>query len=195
LSIFDKNIFMKTVATILLITFQFLSFGQIDANLTKSGWKVGSEKIIYGNTILRLEGKNDIGGVLNVGYETPEQLISQVVQKADKEMWTEEKKASTIKSYQDFAAGGVIALYITRLTIDAANTDMFTVIVRDSTDKNEIYRTELESSIPQVPSSGSSYWWNYSSIPLPTAISGKVYIYVIDKLGGDNGKFKFELTL
>jgi hypothetical protein len=72
---------------------------------------------------------------------------------------------------------------------------MFTVIVRDSTDNNEIYRKELDDDIPNVPSSGSSYWWNYASITLPTAISGKVYIYVIDKLGRDNGKFKFELTL
>ena len=187
---------MKKTTAILLLTFlTTFAFGQIDDNLMIANWKPGKEKIIYGNSIFRHEGKNDIGGVLNVGFQTFIQLKADLEQKADKEMWTPEKKKETIESYEKFAGGGMIHLYLTRLTIDAANTDMFTVIVKDSTDSNEILRKDLKSDIPNTPSSGSSYWWNYTSIPIPDKINGKIYIYIIDKLGGDNNKFKFEVKL
>jgi hypothetical protein len=71
---------------------------------------------------------------------------------------------------------------------------MFTIIVRDSSE-TEIFRKELKSDVPEVPSSGSSYWWNYALIPLPKIIQNKIYVYVIDRLGNDNSKFKFEIKL
>lgn len=123
------------------------------------------------------------------------QLKADTENKADKEMWSLEKKIERIEFYEKFADGGMIHLYLTRLTIGAANTDMFTVIVKDSTDSNEILRRDLKSDIPNTPSSGSSYWWNYTSIPIPNRINGNVYIYIIDKLGGENNKFKFEVRL
>lgn len=151
--------------------------------------------VVNGNSILRVEGKNDIGGILNIGFQTYSQLLEDIEELAVKQMWTAEKKEESIKSYEKFASGGMIDIYLTRLTIDAANTEMFTVIVKDSTDSNEILREDLDSEIPNVPSSGSDYWWNFTSIPLPIQTKGKIYIYVIDKLGGDNNKFKFELNV
>ena len=180
---------------IILTTFiATVSFGQIDDNLMKANWKPEKEKVIYGNTILRLEGKNDIGGMTNVGYESFAQVKAGLEKDAEKEMWTEEKKNETIESYSKFASGGMIHLYLTRLTIDAANTEMFTIIIKDFAE-TEIFRKELKSDVPNVPSSGSSYWWNYASIPLTATIQGKIYIYVIDRLGNDNSKFKFEIKL
>lgn len=179
--------------TIILTTFiTTLLFGQIDDNLMKANWKPGKEKVICGNAILRLEGKNNVDGITNIGYQSFEQVKSVLEKDAEREMWTEEKKNKTIESYSKSASGGLISLYLTRLTIDAANTDMFTVIVKDSTE-NEIYREELKSVIPETPSSGSSYWWNYAAILLPEKIQGKFYIYIIDHLGKDNSKFKFEI--
>lgn len=187
---------MKKATIILLFSMMTtFAFGQIEENLIKANWKPGKEKILYGNTILRHEGKNGIGGVLNVGFQTLAQVKADLEQKADKEMWTPEKKKETIESFEKFASGGMIRLYLTRLTIDAANTDMFTVIVKDSTDSNEILREDLKSNIPHTPSSGSNYWWNYSSILIPDKIDGNIFIYIIDKLGGDNNKFKFEVKL
>jgi len=186
---------MKKTMIIILTTFiATVSFGQIDDNLMKANWKPEKEKVIYGNTILRLEGKNDIGGMTNVGYESFAQVKAGLEKDAEKEMWTEEKKNETIESYSKFASGGMIHLYLTRLTIDAANTEMFTIIIKDSAE-TEIFRKELKSDVPNVPSSGSSYWWNYASIPLTSTIQGKIYIYVIDRLGNDNSKFKFEIKL
>ena len=183
----------KTTAILLLTILTTFAFGQIDDNLMIANWKPGKEKIIYGNSIFRHEGKNDIGGVLNVGFQTFIQLKADLEQKADKEMWTPEKKKETIESYEKFAGGGMIHLYLTRLTIDAANTDMFTVIVKDSS-SNEIYREELKSDIPNLPSSGGSYWWNYTSIWLPTEIKGEIEVYVIDRIGPDgNSRFHFKI--
>lgn len=186
---------MKTITTSILILIFNLSFGQIDANLMKANWKIGKEMVVNGNSILRVEGKNDIGGILNIGFQTYSQLLEDIEELAVKQMWTAEKKEESIKSYEKFASGGMIDIYLTRLTIDAANTEMFTVIVKDSTDSNEILREDLDSEIPNVPSSGSDYWWNFTSIPLPIQTKGEIYIYVIDKLGGDNNKFKFELNV
>jgi hypothetical protein len=187
---------MKKTTTILLLTIMTeFAFGQIDDNLIKANWKPGKEKIIYGNTIFRHEGKNDIGGMLNVGFQTFAQVKADIEQKAVKEMWTPEKKKETIEYYEKFPGGGIIHLYLTRLTIDEANTGMFTVIVKDSTSSNEILRKDLKSDIASTPLSGSSYWWNYASIPIPHKINGKIYIYIIDKLRKDNNKFKFEVKL
>jgi hypothetical protein len=185
--------------TTLMITLTFIiatfSFGQIDNSLMKPNWKPGKENVIYGNTIMRVEGKNDIGGVTNIGYESFAQVKARIEKDADSEMWTPEKKNQQINMYTRIASGGIIHLYLSRLTIGAANTDMFTVIVKDSV-SNEIYRESLKSDIPNLPSSGSSYWWNYAIIPLPTEIKGEVTVYVIDRIGSDgNSRFQFKMKL
>jgi hypothetical protein len=186
---------MKKAILITLISFiATVSFGQIDDNLMKADWKPQQEKVLYGHTILRVEGKNDIGGMTNIGYETLAQLIAKVEKNAEKQMWTEEKKKEQIELYNRAAKGGLIYLYLTRLTIDAANTEMFTIIVKDSTE-TEIFRKELKSSVPRVPSSGSDYWSNSTPISIRESIQNKIYVYVIDRLGGDNSKFKFEIKL
>ncbi len=169
-----------------------LSHGQIDKELTDTKWQPGKEKVIYETTILRVEGKNDIGGVTNVGYQSFDKFKAATIKKADSEMWTPEKKEKTLGLYEQFASGGMIYFYLTRLTIDAANTNMFTVIVKDSTDSKEILRKGLDSKIANVPS-GDNYWWNYNSIPIKEKLQGKFFIYIIDKIGGDNNKFKFEV--
>jgi len=185
---------MKRSATILFLTFlSKLAFGQIDENLSNSNWQPGEEKTLYGNKILRHSGKNDIGGMTNVGYENLTQVKANLEKKADSEMWTPEKKKIYIGAYEKSAAGGMIYLYLTRLTIEAANTNMFTIIVRDSTDSIEIIRKELEYDIPNTPPIGSDYWSNYDLMPIRKEFSGRVYVYIIDRLGGENNKFKFEL--
>ena len=187
---------MKRKITLLFaMLFAIVSYGQIDKEMMKKSWKPGKEKEIYGNQIKKHLGKNDGYGMTNVGYQTVDQLVKDLEQKADDEMWTPEKKNETIESFKKFAVGGLIHLYITRLTIDAANTEMFTVIVKDSEDNEEIFRKELKSDIPHTPSSGSNFWWNYTSIPINVETGDKVFIYIVDRLGRDNNKHKFEVIL
>ena len=181
----------KLFASSILVLVVSMLFGQIDDNLTKPSWKPGKEKVIYGNTIFRLEGKNEIRGMTNLGYETLDQARGKIVKRAEAEMWQEEKKDETLAYYDKSAAGGIIHFYLTRLTIDAANTDMFTIIIKDANEK-EVYREDLERGIPETPS-GHTYWWNYTTIYLKEKIEGSFFIYVIDKMGEDNGKFKFQV--
>jgi hypothetical protein len=184
----------KTIVFLISIFYSINLLAQIDDELMKQNWKVGKTKTIYNNLINRSEGKNDIRGITNVGYQTFDQVKIDLLAKAEREMWTEQKKNEAVSEYEKFAKGGLIHLYFTRLTIDAANTKMFTIIVKDSTEK-EIYREELKSNIPNTPISGSNYWWNYTSLPIKDTVSGKIFIYIIDKLNSENGKFKFEVDI
>ncbi len=101
------------------------------------------------------------------------------------------EKNETIELYENFATGGLIHFYITRLTIGAANTEWFTIIVKDSNEK-EIFRKELEPSVPNTPTMFVD-WSNYKAIFLDTKIQENFFVYVIDKLGDENSKFKFEV--
>jgi len=107
----------------------------------------------------------------------------------------ETEKNKELESCRKYALGGAITIYLMRSTIGAANTDYFTIIVKDSLE-NEIYREKLPNRIPSVPESGSPFWTNWGYISIPTPLHGKNFIYVIDGLGGDNNtKFKFEINL
>lgn len=180
--------------TLFILSFLFFStiaFGQLDDNLLKQNWKVGKINKINSFEILRIEGKNDMSGVTNVGYKSLDQLIAKVKIDSEKQMWTKEKEAEKIKIYEDIAQGGVIDLYLKRLSIGAANTEMFTLIIKDSNEE-ELYREELDDSIPNPE---GSYWWNYAGIYIPKKIKGKIYIYIIDKLNSENPRFKFEINI
>jgi hypothetical protein len=181
---------MKTkMITFLAILIFNISYGQVDCRV--ANWKVGNEKIINGNTILRVEGKNKLHAVTNICYKSYDQLLLEVESKSEKEMWTSEQKNEKINLYNNFALGGLLQLYITRLTIDAANTEWFTIIIKDSNEK-EILRKELEPSIPNTPSMFVD-WSNYGFVFLNSKINGSFFVYVIDKLGNENSKFKFEI--
>jgi len=191
----NKNKMKKLMMYLLIALISATTFAQIDPVLMKANWRVGKEKTVYEHTIIRHEGNNDIGGITNIGYESLEQIIEKIEKRAEEEMWAEEEKNNMIESFKTYAQGGIINLYITRLTIHAANLEMFTVIVRDSTDQNEIYRENIERDIPNTPRTDSDYWWNYTGVAIPVEVSGTLFVYVIDKLGGDNNKFKFEIKL
>ncbi len=184
---------MQKTLIITALFAQIISFGQINNDLMKDGWKPNKEKEIYGNAILRLEGKNDKRGITNIGYRTLKQVLKDIKTLSENEMWTSEKKERELTTHETIAAGGMIDLYITRQTINEANTDVFTVIINDENGK-EVFRKVLKDDIPEAPSSANSFWWNYTSIPIKPLLNGKYHIYIIDKLGGDNTKFKFEIN-
>lgn len=190
---------MKKIKKILFTIVCFLTgtiaHGQIDRNLIMGNWREGKEKYIYTNFVFRHQGRNDIGGATNIGYQTPQQLQSEMLEKANNEMWTKEKIEQTLQVFDPKKISFVIHFYLTRLTINSANTENFTIIVMDSLNQNELFRKQLDSDVPQIPPYGSSYWWNYDMIYVPKGISGRVYIYVIDGLSRDNNRFLFEINL
>ena len=190
---------MKKIKKILFTIVCFLTgtlvHGQIDRNLMMGNWREGKGKYIYTNFVFRHEGRNDIGGVTNIGYQTPQQLQSEILEKAYNQMWNKEKTEQTLRDFDPKKISFIIHFYLTRLTINAANTENFTLIVMDSLNQNELYRKQLDSNVPEIPPYGSSYWWNYDMIDVPGGMSGKVYIYIIDNRSRDNNRFLFEINL
>lgn len=184
----------KTTTIMLFLSFTLLLYSQADKDFYSHNWKVGKSKIINGNTINRHEGGNNRMSITNIGYESLAQVLSKLENDAEKQMWTPEEKKKKIDFYKSFAPGGCIELYITRSTISAANNEMFSVIVKDSTDLNEIHRETLDNDIPSY-SSYNHNWWNTAYIFIPDNIKGNFFIYIIDRLGDDNSKFKFEVKL
>jgi hypothetical protein len=120
-------------------------------------------------------------------YETLWDIINQFAEKSKKEMWEPEKFGEKINPIKNIAKGGVLTLRISRINIDAGNTELFTVIVKDTSD-NELYRQALDSDVPEVPGS-DDLWWNIATIPLPKKIQTPFYVYVIDKFADNPFKF------
>jgi hypothetical protein len=166
-------------------------FAQIDETLMQEKWKVGKEKVIYGNTVVRVEGKNELSGTMNIGYQTFEQAKAALEQKAQHENWTGDHKHKAIDELHKQADGGLVHLYLTSYTPDAANTDMFSVTIKDASDKHEIYHKDLPSHKPNIPSEGGRDWWNYYVLKVPKKIHGNAFVHITDK--HHEHTFKFEI--
>lgn len=184
---------MKKLLILVTLFICVTSYSQYDFNLEITDWKEGTEKVLYGNSIKRLEGYNDRYHITNLGYQSLPQLIDKINKKAEAEMWNEEKKSSTINSYQSQVKGGILHLYIARITLATANTNMYTVIIKDKNEV-ELSREELKSKVPEVPRD-NKLWTNYKVISIPTEIKEKFYVYLIDAAGMDGRiKYKFEIN-
>lgn len=185
---------MKNIFTIifLLSSHSVLSQDPYD-NLYSAKWSIGKSKIMFGYSVQRLEGQNDVYGVTNIAYQDSAMILSDLRKTAHNEMWDSAKIKKTFSSYIADASGGFIILYEKRLTIDAANTEWFTIIIQDTSGK-EIYRKQLDKETPEVPSSGSSYWWNVSSISIGDVPTKPFYVYVIDAVHTGNPRFKFMVS-
>lgn len=137
-----------------------------------------------------LSGKHKYGGSAKITYMSQQMLLAENEETAEKEMWTDDKKATRAKLIKEFDRGGRIRLDIERETIESANTEWFTIIIKDM-EENEIYREKLSSSIPNVPI-GNRYWWNLKTIGIEQRLNAPFYVYVTE-VGADE-PFKFEVT-
>ena len=145
---------------------------------------------IKGYLVKKLSGKHKYSGVTKIEYKSLSQILSEIEKKAKKEMWTNEDKQSKIVAYKSFSKGGQIRLDIERTTIGAANTEYFSIIIKDI-DEKELCRFDLESRIPETPNS-NDYWWNIGIQTIEKRIKAPFYVYVIDRL--EDAPFKFEVT-
>ncbi|MCI1265107.1 MAG: hypothetical protein LKG19_00950 [Saprospiraceae bacterium] len=143
---------------------------------------------IKGYSIKKLSGKHKYGGVTKIEYQSLAQLIDEAKKQSEKEMWPKEKLQSTIDVYKSGWKGGLVRLYIERTTIGSANTEMFSIIMKD-TNENELFRVELDSDIPEY---SSDNWWNYGYAYIDKRIKVPFYVYVVDRL--EDAPFKFEVT-
>lgn len=159
-----------------------------DFELWSHAWRVGKTKVIYKHTIMRHMGKNEPDRVTNICYQTKEQLAETARLQAVDQMWTNEKLAQHIDYYNLEAPGGRVTLFVERPTISSADLDAFSIIVRDSTDVNEIIHIDLPSETPNYT---ASTWYNTAFINLKEEVSLPIIIYLVDRFGGYNNKYKF----
>jgi hypothetical protein len=148
---------------------------------------------IKGFSVKQISGKHRYGGITKIEYKCLAQVLFDVEQRADKQMWTKEDKISAIQACKVAGKGGQIRLDINRSTIEAANTDMFSIIIKDI-DEKEIWRTELPSKTPETPSSNplGDFWWNIKFKGIDKRIKAPFYVYVVDRL--EEAPFKFEVS-
>ena len=138
-----------------------------------------------------LSGKPKYRGKTIIFYLNTLQQINIAKKKGEKQMWTPTKLQNHIDNYKDFAIGGIINIDIERITIDAANMKMFTIIIKDTAGV-ELFRKELESSIADVPMGGSD-WSNLDIIEIGKKIRPPFDIFVIDKM--EDLPFKFRVSV
>lgn len=159
--------------------------GQLYSN-SATAWNVGQDLEEYGSIIQRLEGQNEKSGVTNIAYESPNKMKNDVKKRAEKLMWTEDKLNEEIGNIDKFAPGGVIDLYATRATIQAANSGNFILIIQDTTGKELIRK-----SFPQEPPLGQDgeLYYTISISTLNKKIEAPFFVFIIDNYL--EKKFKF----
>ena len=140
--------------------------------------------------VKKISGKHKYGGFTKIEYQSLQQLIIETKKKSEKEMWTKEQFKSNIEALKAVSVGGQVRLDIERITIDCANTENFTIIIKDSAE-NELFRKALDSNIPN-PSSLNDNWWNITLCTIDKRIKVPFYVYVVDAL--EDAPFKFEVT-
>lgn len=143
---------------------------------------------IKGYKIKLISGKHKYGGRTSIEYQSLFQVLAETKANAKKRMLSKEELDSKIKDVKNFNKGGRIILNVERTTISSADTENFTIIVKDKDDK-EISRETFESDIPEY---GSDYWWNIAVRSISKRVKAPFYIYVVDVL--EDEPFKFEVT-
>ncbi|MCW4469104.1 hypothetical protein OGH69_09025 [Flavobacterium sp. MFBS3-15] len=143
---------------------------------------------IKGYKVKLISGKHKYGGTTELKYTSLVQEIENLKKESAKEMWSEDKLKSETDILKRSAKGGIVMLTVERSTIDAANSDMFSIIVKDK-DEKEIYREDFDSNVAEV---SSSVWWNINNSFIPSKVKAPFYVYVVDGL--QDAPFKFEIT-
>lgn len=148
-----------------------------------------ADSIFYsGRTIkvTRISGKEKYGGKTKIAFKPLVEVIKEERAYDKAHMEPIEKTTAAIKAYIEEAVGGEIRLDVTRGTIGAADLEMFTIIVHDSTD-TEVFRRKLDSDTPEV---GDDDWWNVHLQMLPISVRPPFYVYVVDQLADQPIKFQ-----
>jgi len=183
---------MKKILSLGLLFISLLVFA-INGKLKSKSWFKNQTKKVYGHKVKRLSKSNGYS-ITNVAYQTFDQVKEDIVKSSENKMLSKEATEKEINTWKSFGAGGTIELYIERSTIGAANTEYFTIVVQDE-NKEEIFRKEFDSDIPERPRVGGGNWWNYTTCYLKEEVQGnKIYVYVIDDLSDKRHEFEILIT-
>jgi hypothetical protein len=184
-----QNVMRKSFLTIVLLITVSSLFAQDETVLyTSNKWKGGQEKTIYGHTIWKDVNPTSYG-YTHISFKDSTTMINEIIKRGKDQMVPQAEINNDLKTLRKLAPGGIINIYIGRLTIGAANTEYFSIVIQDDAG-NEVYREALGEDIPETPK-GSGYWWNTGSIFIPTVLKTPFHVYVIDRLDEKNPQTHF----
>ena len=123
-----------------------------------------------------------------IRYVPYDRILKELYRKKDAELWSADKFDSEMKL---LPAGGKLTLLINRSTMEEANTNSFSVLLRD-VDGNELFQKKLDHGIAQF-SSGAEGWWTIAVIFIPVEIQSGTRVFVIDH--PNNKRFRYFLSL
>lgn len=136
-----------------------------------------------------VEGKHKFGGTTKIEYLNTLQVMDNAKDIAKKRMWTDEKLNGLLSFIRTENYGGKIKLNIERNTIEGANTNMFSVVIKD-TSGTEIFRKKFPAEVAEVPSD-TKYWWNMGEVDIDKKIRPPFDIFLIDNL--QDAPFRFAI--
>jgi hypothetical protein len=155
-----------------------------NANLAALGkQQEGSLRLTAGNkaALTIFPAKSD---GLRIEHEGYAQLVSKAKAQATNLNYNEDRTNALISN---IPAGGRLILHIERSSIGAANTQYFTVIIFDRTDKEVLSRVGSDS-IAEIPGS-NDMWWNIMIVDLPVIYETPIKIRVVDTLSNTASEF------
>jgi hypothetical protein len=125
---------------------------------------------------------------IEVEYTSLMQLLSKSRKQAKDNMWTPEKLQSDIDLYMDRYRGGTIQLLVTGSNIDLTDIGNFTIIVKDTADK-ELFRNAFEKEIPKAE---DDHFRSFGLANIENSIPSHFFIYVTDVVS--TAPAKYEVT-
>lgn len=114
-------------------------------------------------------------GAIELEWKSPSELEAEEARQAEVEL----RPAEPLP-----VPGGLLIVRVYRITIDAANTEYFNVVVQDNAG-GEILRYQPRSDTPEVPSRVGlmgAMWRNLFVVPLMEPLPDGARIHVVDSL-------------
>ncbi|MEI6853112.1 MAG: hypothetical protein WCL06_09725 [Bacteroidota bacterium] len=141
--------------------------------------------IQYGSTV-KIES---YGATAKVWYKSYDFLVSDTKNKAENQMWSNERLQSELKN---IPLGGYVLIKVMGPTLASANTKYWNYIVKDL-NGNEITSKHGEDSVPDFTSSQyGTTWYDYDIVDINNTINEPFKVYVIDELL--NKKSEYTIT-
>ena len=137
--------------------------------------------------ISSITNNRDTYGSTRLEYKSYSELRSELNKKAETQLWAQQEITN---QKAILPVGGELIVYIQRITIGAANTKWFTVIVKD--EGTEIVREKGEESVPDYfVLLDETIWWNLMIVDLPSH-SEHFTVYVVDALLNKRHEFSID---
>jgi hypothetical protein len=147
---------------------------------------IGDTSVINNHSITKVSGGTKGYGYTKIEYQTQAEILKVLKVTAESEMWDAKTKKEEFDYTQNYEKGGAITLRIGRLSIDAANTEWYTIICKKGT--TEVFRKQLKAKLANVPRS-DDLWWNIKITSIPMLIKPPFDVFVVEA-GGDKVQYR-----